>query len=117
MYQMTAKAAIKKHRKKVAEAALMREFAQLEGLDVYKSASIIKRQRKAALRALNLIKEKRDGDDLKGRTAVVDGCPQRSLYDKSEMASPTVSTDALTLSIMIDKQKRRDMGTADVAGA
>jgi hypothetical protein len=68
-----------------------------------------------ALRAINLIKEKRDGR-LKGRT-VADGRPQRSLYTKYETASPTVSTDALMLSIMIDAHEGRDVATADVAGA
>jgi hypothetical protein len=117
MNQMTATAGIKKHGK-AAEAAIMREFAQLEELDVYESiaaTSLSQKQRKAALRAINLIKEKRSGE-LKGRT-VADGRPQRSLYGKSETASPTVSTDALVLSIMIDAHEGRDTGTADVVGA
>ena len=117
MNQMTAKAGIKKHGK-AAEAALMREFAQLEELDVYEPVSansLTREQRTGALRAINLIKEKRDGR-LKGRT-VADGRPQRSLYDKSQTASPTVSTDALMLSIMIDAHEGRDVATADVAGA
>jgi len=117
MTQMTAKAGIKKHGK-AAEEALMMEFAQLEDLTVYESInprSLTKDQRMGALRAINLIKEKRDGR-LKGRT-VADGRAQRSLYDKSETASPTVSTDALTLSIIVDAHEGRDVATADVAGA
>jgi hypothetical protein len=39
------------------------------------------------------------------------------LYDKSETSSPTVSTDALMLSILIDAHERRDVATADIAGA
>ena len=42
---------------------------------------------------------------------------QRSLYDKSETTSPTVSSDALMLSIMIDAYEGRDVATADIAGA
>ena len=117
MTQMTAKAGIKKHGK-AAEAALMKEFAQLEALDAYKSldaSTLTKKQRKEALRAINLIKEKRDGT-IKGRT-VADGRPQRTLYEKSQTASPTVSTDALLLSIMIDAKEARDVATADVVGA
>lgn len=117
MTQMSAKAALKKHGK-YAEAALMKEFAQLEDQDVYEAihaSSLTKEQRKAVIRALNLIQEKRDGS-LKGRT-VADGRLQRGLYDKSQTASPTVSTDALILSIIIDAYERRDLGTADVAGA
>ncbi|KAI2513609.1 Reverse transcriptase (RNA-dependent DNA polymerase) [Fragilaria crotonensis] len=96
----------------------MKEFAQLEDQDVYEAihaSSLTKEQRKAVIRALNLIQEKRDGS-LKGRT-VADGRLQRGLYDKSQTASPTVSTDALILSIIIDAYERRDLGTADVAGA
>ncbi|KAI2502818.1 Reverse transcriptase (RNA-dependent DNA polymerase) [Fragilaria crotonensis] len=117
MNQMTAQAGIKKHGK-AAEAALMNEFAQLEELEVYESVdpnTLTWEQRKAALKAINLIKEKRDGT-LKGRT-VADGRRQRSLYDKSETASPTVSKDALMLSILIDAYENRDVGTADVVGA
>ena len=81
----------------------MNEFTKLAKLDVYESVdpSTLTREQKAnALRAINLIKAKRDGQ-LKGRI-VADGRPQWSLYDKSETASPTVATDALILSIMTD---------------
>jgi hypothetical protein len=115
--QMSAKAAIKKHGK-AAEAALMREFGQMEDLDVYEpvhARTLTKEQRKGALRALPLVAEKRCGT-LKGRT-VADGRQQRNLYDKSETASPTVSNDGLTLTIVTDAYEGRDVGTADVAGA
>jgi len=63
MNQMTVKVGIKKHGK-AAEAALMKEFAQLEELDVYKpiGANSLTRDKQGtgALRAINLIKEKRD---------------------------------------------------------
>jgi hypothetical protein len=62
-----------------------------------------------------VIKEKRCGQ-IKGCT-VADGRPQRALYTKEEMSSPTVSTDALIMSILIDAWKHRDVATADVAGA
>ena len=39
------------------------------------------------------------------------------MYDKSQTASPSVSTDALTLSIMIDAKEARDVATADVVAA
>ena len=39
------------------------------------------------------------------------------LYDKSETASPTVSTDALMLSIIVDAHEGRDVATADMTGA
>ena len=117
MTQMSAKAGIHKHGK-AAEAALMKEFAQMKELNVYEpvhAITLTRAQRRAALRAINLIKEKRGGT-LKGRT-VADGRPQRGLYDRSETASPTVSTDGLLLTIIIDAYESRDVATADIAGA
>jgi Reverse transcriptase (RNA-dependent DNA polymerase) len=96
----------------------MAEFAQLEDLDVYEPLEPSKLNRapkKATLRAINLIKEKRCGR-LKGRT-VADGRSQKGMYDKSETASPTVSTDSLMVSIIVDAFARRDVATADIAGA
>ncbi|KAI2508903.1 Reverse transcriptase (RNA-dependent DNA polymerase) [Fragilaria crotonensis] len=68
MNQMSAKAGIRKHGK-AAEAALMNEFAQLEDLSAYESidpTTLTKKQRKEALRAINLLKEKRDGSLSEG---------------------------------------------------
>ncbi|KAI2505429.1 Reverse transcriptase (RNA-dependent DNA polymerase) [Fragilaria crotonensis] len=117
MTQMSANAGIKKHGRKAMEA-LMAEFAQLEDLSAYEPldpTKLTRAQKKAALRAINLIKEKRCGK-LKGRT-VADGRGQRTLYDKSETASPTVATDSLMISVACDAHERRDVGTADIAGA
>lgn len=115
--QMTAKAGIKKHGK-VAIDALYQEFLQLHDLDVFEGLhpdKLTKEQKRAALRAISVIKEKRCGK-IKGRT-VADGRAQKDLYTKDETASPTVSTDALMMSIMIDACEGRDTATADVAGA
>jgi len=62
-----------------------------------------------------LIKEKRSGI-LKGRT-VANGRAQRTLYNKSETAYPTIASDALMLSIIIEAYEGRDVATADIAGA
>lgn len=118
--QMTARAGIRKPRKS-AEAALMAEFTQLEDLNACEEPlnpmKLSRQQRRAALRAINLIKEKRDGS-LKGRTRTcADGRPQKELYDKIDMASPTVATDALMLTITPDAFESRDVATTDVAGA
>ncbi len=115
--QMSEKAGIKKFGRR-AEEALMTEFAQLEDLTVFEGldpSTLMSEQQRTALRAINLIKEKRDGR-IKGRT-VADGRPQWSLYDKSETASPTVSIDALMLSLMIDAKEGCNVAMADVAGA
>ena len=39
------------------------------------------------------------------------------MYEKSQTASPTVANNALMISVMIDAHERRNVATADVAGA
>ena len=117
MHQMTARAGIKKHGE-LAVQAIFKEFAQIEDKNVIEpldASKLTHKQRSEALRAISLIKEKRCGT-IKGRTCA-DGRPQRNLYPKEETASPTVSTEALLLSLMIDAKEGRDVATADVAGA
>jgi hypothetical protein len=117
MTQMTAQAGIKKHGS-IAIDALLAEFFQLDDKAVLNpmiATEFTSEQKRAALRAVNLIKEKRCGK-LKRRTCA-DGRPQQGLYDKQQTASLTVSTDALMISLMIDSFERRDVATADIAGA
>ena len=118
MTQLSTKVGLKKHGRK-AEDASMAEFSQLEDLEVYEplnQSKLTRAQKKAALHAINFVKEKRCGR-LKGRT-VANGRPQRGLYDKNETASPTVATDALVVSsIIVDAFERRDVATAGIAGA
>jgi hypothetical protein len=114
---MSAKAGIKKHGQ-VAIDALFEEFSQLHDLGVFLAQyghKLTRAEKRGALRAISVVKEKRCGR-IKGRT-VADGRPQRQLYTKEETSSPTVSTDALMLSLLIDATEHRDVATADVAGA
>jgi hypothetical protein len=109
MTQMSAKAGIKKHGQ-VTVDALYSEFLQLHDLEVFKglqASELTKAQRNASLRAISVVKEKRCGR-IKGRT-VADGRPKKGLYTKEETTSPTVSTDALMLSILIEAWKQRDV--------
>jgi hypothetical protein len=72
-------------------------------------------QKRGALRAISVIKEKRCGK-IKGHTCA-DGRTQRDLHTKDETSSPTVSNDALVMSLLIDPKEHRDVATADVVGA
>lgn len=117
MTQMTAGAGIKKYGQP-AVAALFAEYAQLEDKNVFEgvvASSLTNKQRRAALRAVNLIKEKRDGR-LKGRTCA-DGRPQRAFYTHAQTTSPTISNDSLMLVLMTAALEGRDCATADVVGA
>ncbi|MEL6660658.1 MAG: reverse transcriptase domain-containing protein, partial [Bacteroidota bacterium] len=115
--QMSAEAGIKKHGR-IAEDALLKEFKQLFDRDVFTildGKTLSAEDKAAALRAVNLIKEKRDGV-LKGRTCA-DGRPQRKLYTKAETTSPTVSSEALAITTIVDAYEGRDIATCDITGA
>mmetsp|Transcript_26617 Transcript_26617/g.41320 ORF Transcript_26617/g.41320 Transcript_26617/m.41320 type:complete len:590 (+) Transcript_26617:1688-3457(+) len=115
--QMSAKTGIKKHGERAIEA-LLKELAQLEDMNTFEpqhAQKLTREQRSEALRIINLIKEKRD-DSLKGRTCV-DGRPQRQYISKEEAASPTVSTEALLCTLVVDAHENRYVATADIKGA
>ena len=117
MTQMSAKAGIRKHGQ-AAINALMKEFAQLHNqntFDPVHAHKLTEQQKQAALRAVNLIKEKRNGD-IKGRTCA-DGRKQRPLYSKGEMSSPTLSSESLLMLLCVDAIEERDTAFCDVAGA
>jgi hypothetical protein len=115
--QMTAKAGIKAFGDKAIEA-IVQEFKQLDDKNAFKprsKESLSVDERKRALRSITLVKEKRCGR-IKGRT-VADGRPQRDYIPQEESTSPTVSTEALMITIAIDAHERRDVATCDVEGA
>jgi Reverse transcriptase (RNA-dependent DNA polymerase) len=115
--QMTAQKGIKKHGQSAMDA-LRKEFEQfrvmdvLEPLDPFQLSDELKSE---SLRALSVIKEKRDGR-LKGRT-VADGSAQKGKFSKSETGSPTAASDVVILTSMIDAYENRDVAVADVTGA
>jgi len=48
---------------------------------------------------------------------VADGSVQKDMYEKSQTASPTISTDALLISLIVDAHEQRDVAVADVVAA
>jgi hypothetical protein len=72
-------------------------------------------ERKGALRYLMFLKEKRCGT-IKGR-GCADGRSQRGHMTKQETSSPTVATESLILSCVIDAIEERDVATCDIPGA
>ena len=117
MTQMSAKAGIRRFGD-AARDAMKKEFRQLDDKGVFEpvlSQDLQPEAKSQALRCINVIKQKRCGK-IKGRTCA-DGRPQRGLYDKSETSSPTASSDAILFTLVIDAVERRDVATADVAGA
>jgi hypothetical protein len=84
----------------------------LEPLDAF---TLTDDQKSESLRAISIFKEKRDGS-LKGRTCA-DGSSQQGKFSNAKTGSPTIFNGTLFLSIMIDAYEKRDVATADVAGA
>jgi hypothetical protein len=72
-------------------------------------------QKRKALQYLMFLKKKRCGM-VKGR-GCADGRKQREHTTKDETSSPTVATESLMLSCIIDAKERRDIATADIPGA
>ena len=94
----------------VAKETTQKECRQLIEKDIFtpvQASTITPEERKQSLRTVNLIKEKRDGT-IKGRTCP-DGRKQRHLYDRSNTASPTVSADALFLTVIVDTIEKTAM--------
>ena len=86
--------------------AVQKEIKQLDDLHVVKphnAKALTEDQRKNALPCLMFISEKVDGS-VKGR-CVVDGSKQE--MDKDEVSAPTISTDELFITLVIDASEFR----------
>jgi Reverse transcriptase (RNA-dependent DNA polymerase) len=72
-------------------------------------------QRKTVLESHMFLKQKRDGK-IKGRT-VAGGNKQRDYISKEDASSPTVTTESVLLSCIIDAQEGRDVAVIDIPNA
>jgi hypothetical protein len=61
------------------------------------------------------LKEKRESE-VKGRTAA-GGNKQRDFVSKEEASSPTVATETVSLTCIVDAEERRDVAAVDVPNA
>jgi hypothetical protein len=87
----------------------------MDVLEPLNAFELTNEQKSESLRALSVIKEKRDGK-LKGRT-VANGSAQKGKFSKSKTGSPTAASDVVLLTTMIDPYENRDVAVADVTGA
>ena len=80
------------------------------------AANLTPLEKKKALPAVNLIKEKYGGV-LKGRTCA-DGSGQRKYLKQDEtVVSPTAGLESLCVSLLVDAYEGRDVATYDAPGA
>ena len=72
-------------------------------------------EKRASLQYLMFLKKKRSGL-IKGR-GCADGRKQRLYMDRQQVSAPTVATESLLLTCLIDALERRDVATVDIPGA
>ena len=115
--QMSLKRGLKRFGKAGADAVVS-EMHQLEIRKVIKpkkASELTRAQKRASLEYLMYLKQKRCGR-IKGR-GCADGRKQRLYKTKEETSSPTVSTEALFLTSLIDAEEERKVVTVDIPGA
>ena len=101
-----------------AHAAARSEMKQLHLRDTFKPKhwrELTHTQRQTVLESHMFLKEKRDGK-IKART-VAGGNKQRDYISKEDASSPTVSTESVLLSCIIDAEEERDVAVIDIPNA
>ena len=107
-----------KHFGNKGKEAAMNEMKQLHERNVFESVRIEdfnNNERKRALESLIFLVEKRNGT-MKGR-ACASGSVQRPYIDKDDATSPTVSTEAVLITSLLEAKENRDVMTADIPNA
>ena len=72
-------------------------------------------EKRASLQYLMFLKEKHSGL-IKGR-GCVDGQKQRLYMDRQQISAPTIVTESLLLTCLIDALERRDVATVNIPGS
>lgn len=101
-----------------AKEAVHSEMKQLHMRDTFKPMhwkELTHTQKQTVLESHMFLKEKRDGK-IKGRT-VAGGNKQRDYISKEDASSPTVSTEAVLLTCIIDAEEGRDVAVVDIPNA
>jgi hypothetical protein len=117
MTQLSLKAGLKQWGDK-ATAAVRSEMKQLHFRDTFKPMhwkDMTHAQKQTILESHMFLKEKRDGK-IKGRT-VAGGNKQRDFISKEDASSPTVSTESVLLTCIVDAEEGRDVAVIDIPNA
>jgi hypothetical protein len=108
---------IKKFKER-GEAGVTKELTQMHDMDVFRPImkdDLTRDERKKALASLMFLKEKRD-QSVKARMCA-DGRGQRGDWSKQDTTSPTVSTELVFITAVIDAHEGRDVACFDIPGA
>lgn len=117
MTQLSLKAGLKTWGDK-ALSAVKSEMKQLHFRETFLPKhwkELTHMQRQTVLESHMFLKEKRCGT-IKGRT-VAGGNKQRSYIQKEDASSPTVSTESVLLTAIIDAEEGRDVAVIDIPNA
>jgi hypothetical protein len=93
-----------------ADAVIMRELTQINKFETYvplRASDLSWEEKKKALESLIFVTKKRNGD-IKARK-VADGSKQRTYdgYDKSDGSSPTVVTERIFMTGVVDAKTKK----------
>jgi hypothetical protein len=96
--------------------AVKKEMMQLHDRKVIKPRKdLTPQQRREALSYFMFLKRKRCGS-VKGR-GCADGRPQRKYIAKEDASSPTIATESVFLTALIDAEEGREVAVVDIPGA
>ena len=115
--QLSLKKGLKRWKEKGHKAAFGK-MKQLHMRDTFRpkhKKKLTKKQKAEILESHMFLKEKRCGD-IKGRT-VAGGNKQRDFISKEDASSPTVSTEAVMLTCVVDAEEERDVAIIDIPNA
>ena len=116
--QLSLKQGIKEFGQEKADESIMKEFQMLHDQKCWvprDPSTLTRDERIQALSTVVFMKEKRDGR-IKTRSCV-NGAPQREYIKKEDAASPTVHTDSVFITGVINAHENRDIMTFDIPGA
>ena len=117
MQQLSLKAALKQWGTDASDAGVM-ELSQLHWRDTFvprNYSNLTDEQKKKVLESHMFVVKKRDGK-TKARL-VAGGNTQRDYLTKEDSSSPTVSTEAVILTSIVDAHERRDVAVIDIPNA
>ena len=96
-------------------SAVKAELQQLHDLKVMEAKPLTTTQKREALGYLMFLKRKRSGK-IKAR-GCADGRPQRAYIPQEDARAPTVSTEAMFMTAVIDAMENRMVAVVDIPGA
>jgi hypothetical protein len=115
--QYSLKQGLKKFPEEAREATIaeIQQLHRMNGFQPVNKSSLTQQELRGVLNSMTFIKQKRCAK-IKARTCA-DGRPQRAIFEKWEAASPTVRTESVLLTSMVDAYEKRVIAVYDIPGA